>query len=79
MKRGEDTASVPDDMAPDELTVEVALALLAAPKSDEPIGELDGCPVFAKNGRYGPYVQWGTPTIRRPGSRSRRWRACSRR
>ena len=60
VKRGEDTASVPDDMAPDELTVEVAMALLALPKSDEPIGELDGYPVFAKNGRYGPYVQWGT-------------------
>ena len=57
----------------------MALELLAAPKSDEPIGELDGFPVFAKNGRYGPYVQWGTPDNRRPGSRSRRWRACSRR
>ncbi len=60
VKRGEDTAGVPDDLAPDELTVEVATKLLAAPKSDEPIGELDGYPVFAKNGRYGPYVQWGT-------------------
>jgi DNA topoisomerase I len=61
VKRGDDTASVPDDLTPDELTVEVALKLLAAPKSDEPIGELDGYPVFAKSGRYGPYVQWGTP------------------
>ncbi|MEK7426905.1 MAG: type I DNA topoisomerase [Actinomycetota bacterium] len=60
VKRGDDTASVPDDLTPDELTIEVALKLLAAPKSDEPIGELDGYPVFAKNGRYGPYVQWGT-------------------
>ena len=67
VKRGEDTASVPDDLAPDELTVEVALALLSAPKSDEPIGELDGYPVFAKNGRYGPYVQWGSPTDLPPG------------
>jgi DNA topoisomerase-1 len=54
-------------MAPDELTVDVALALLAMPKSDEPIGELDGYPVFAKNGRYGPYVQWGTPDDLPPG------------
>jgi DNA topoisomerase-1 len=60
VKRGDDTASVPDDLTPDELTTAKALELLALPKSDEPIGELDGHPVFAKNGRYGPYVQWGT-------------------
>ncbi len=67
VKRGEDTASVPDTMTPDELTLEVALALLAAPKNDQPIGELDGYPVFAKNGRYGPYVQWGAPDNLPPG------------
>ncbi|MDO8390438.1 MAG: type I DNA topoisomerase [Actinomycetota bacterium] len=67
VKRGDDTASVPDDLTPDELTVEVATKLLAAPKSDEPIGELDGYPVFAKNGRYGPYVQWGAPDNLPPG------------
>jgi DNA topoisomerase-1 len=67
VKRGEDTASVPDDLTPDELTVDMALKLLAMPKSDEPIGELDGYPVFAKNGRYGPYVQWGTPDNLPPG------------
>ena len=59
VKRGEDTASVPDNLPPDELTVEKALELLAAPKMDAPIGEMDGLPVYAKNGRYGPYVQWG--------------------
>ena len=67
VKRGDDTASVPEDLTPDELTVEVALKLLSAPKSDEPIGELDGYPVFAKNGRYGPYVQWGAPDNLPPG------------
>jgi DNA topoisomerase-1 len=67
VKRGEDTASVPDDLTPDELTLAKALELLAAPKSDEPIGELQGLPVFAKNGRYGPYVQWGTPDVPPPG------------
>jgi DNA topoisomerase-1 len=67
VKRGEDTASVPDDLTPDELTLDKALELLAAPKSDEPIGELDGFPVFAKNGRYGPYVQWGTADAPPPG------------
>ncbi len=67
VKRGDDTASVPDDLTPDELTLEMALKLLAAPKSDEPIGELDGYPVFAKNGRYGPYVQWGAADNLPPG------------
>ncbi|MEK7410264.1 MAG: type I DNA topoisomerase, partial [Actinomycetota bacterium] len=41
---GENTASVPDTMTPDELNVEIAVALLAAPKYEEPIGELDGLP-----------------------------------
>ena len=67
VKRGEDTASVPEDLAPDELTVEMALTLLAQPKSDVPIGEIDGFPVFAKSGRYGPYVQWGAPDNLPPG------------
>jgi DNA topoisomerase-1 len=67
VKRGDDTAAVPDELAPDELTTEVAMGLLAAPKSDDPIGELDGYPVFAKNGRYGPYVQWGTADSPPPG------------
>ncbi len=67
VKRGDDTASVPEDMAPDELTVAEALRLLAQPKSDTPIGEIDGFPVFAKNGRYGPYVQWGAPDNLPPG------------
>jgi DNA topoisomerase-1 len=56
----ENTAGVPDSMAPDELTVEAAMTLLNAPKGDVPIGEIDGHPVFVKSGRYGPYVQWGT-------------------
>jgi DNA topoisomerase I len=67
VKRGDDTASVPDDLPPDELTVDKALELLALPKSDEPIGEMDGYPVFAKSGRFGPYVQWGAPDDLPPG------------
>ena len=47
-------------MAPDELTVEVALEILARPKFEDPIGEIGGLPVFKKTGKYGPYVQWGT-------------------
>jgi DNA topoisomerase-1 len=57
------TASVPDTMTPDELTLEAAITLLKAPKGDVPIGEWEGFPVFAKSGRYGPYVQWGTMDV----------------
>ena len=61
IKRGEDTVSVPETLPPDEVTVEKALALLAAPKGDTPIGTdpVSGKPVFVKNGRFGPYVQLG--------------------
>ena len=63
----ENTAGVPDTMTPEDLTLEVALELLAAPKGDEPIGQKDGFPVFAKTGRFGAYVQWGTPDNLPPG------------
>ena len=60
---GEQTAGIPDSMAPDELTVPVALEILARPKFEDPIGEIDGFPVFKKTGKYGPYVQWGTMDV----------------
>jgi DNA topoisomerase-1 len=61
LQRGEDRASVPDDLAPDELTVERAEELLAAPKGDRVLGNdpETGLPVVAKAGRFGPYVQLG--------------------
>jgi DNA topoisomerase-1 len=60
---GEDRASVPDDMAPDELTVDRALELLAAPSGDRVLGtDPDtGLAVIVRNGRFGPYVQLGEP------------------
>ncbi len=63
VQHGEDTASVPEDMPPDELTVEVALELLAAPSGDKILGtDPDtSLTVIAKSGRYGPYVQLGDP------------------
>jgi DNA topoisomerase-1 len=64
---GENTAGVPETLTPEDLTLDVALQLLAAPKGDEPIGQKDGLPVFAKSGRYGAYVQWGTPENPPPG------------
>jgi DNA topoisomerase-1 len=71
VKRGDDTASVPPDMAPDELTVHRALELLAAPKGDEPMGTdpESGLPVYVKTGRYGPYVQLGDAETLPEGTR----------
>jgi len=61
VKRGDDTASVPDDLAPDELTVTKALELLAAPSGEKILGTdpASGLDVIAKAGRFGPYVQLG--------------------
>ena len=55
-------ASIPDDMPPDELTVERALELVAkSAEGDKVLGEhpTSGLPVYVKNGRFGPYVQLG--------------------
>jgi DNA topoisomerase-1 len=62
VQRGDERASIPDDIAPDELTVDRARELLAArPGTEEPIGaDPDtGLPVYVKAGRFGPYVQLG--------------------
>ena len=61
VKRGEETASLPEGVPLDEITVEMAEHLLSLPKGDEPIGNEpeSGLPIYAKNGRYGPYVQLG--------------------
>ncbi|WP_129336668.1 type I DNA topoisomerase [Cellulomonas endophytica] len=52
-------AAVPEELAPDELTLEKALELLRTePEGDLVLGEdpATGTTVVAKNGRYGPYV-----------------------
>ena len=61
LQRGEDTAPIPDQLAPDELTVEKALELLSAPNGDRELGpDPDtGLPVSVRTGRFGPYVQLG--------------------
>ena len=60
LQRGEDRASIPEDLPPDELTMEKAIELLSAPSGDRVLGaDADGTPVIARGGRYGPYVQLG--------------------
>ena len=59
LERGEERASVPDDLAPDELTAERAAELLATPSGAErSLGTHSetGLEVVARVGRYGPYV-----------------------
>jgi len=58
VERGDERASVPEDMAPDELTLEKAEELLAAPSGDRTLGTHPewGTEIVAKDGRYGPYV-----------------------
>ncbi|MPY47715.1 type I DNA topoisomerase [Streptomyces acidicola] len=51
-------ADIPDDLAPDELSVELAEELLAKPSGDFELGAdpSTGHQIVAKDGRYGPYV-----------------------
>ncbi|MGW9301766.1 type I DNA topoisomerase [Streptomyces cyaneofuscatus] len=55
---GHQRADVPEDLAPDELTVELAEELLAKPSGDFELGAdpVSGNQIIAKDGRYGPYV-----------------------
>ena len=61
LQRGEDRASIPDDLAPDEVTIERAEEILAAPSNDRVLGTHpeSGLEVQLKAGRFGPYVQVG--------------------
>jgi DNA topoisomerase-1 len=62
VERGEgdaaERANVSAEMAPEELTLDKALELLAQPSGDRELGSDpdSGRPVVAKTGRYGPYV-----------------------
>ena len=51
-------ANIPETMAPDELTLQVALDLLAQPSGERELGvdPSTGLQIIAKSGRYGPYV-----------------------
>ena len=51
-------ANIPENMAPDELTLPVAIELLARPSGERELGiePTTGYPLIAKSGRFGPYV-----------------------
>ena len=62
VERGPQRATIPEEIPPDELTVEAALELIDKPNDDRVLGEDPdtGLPVIARAGRFGPYVQAGT-------------------
>ena len=75
-REDDQTASLPPDIAPDELTVDIALDLIAKQAAgptalgDDPE---TGLPVFALTGRFGPYVQLGE---QEQGTKKKPKRAC---
>jgi DNA topoisomerase-1 len=58
LEREGQRVNVPDDIAPDELTIEKAEELFSQPNEDVPLGTDpdSGLAVIAKAGRFGPYV-----------------------
>ncbi len=58
LERGEERASLPDDVVPDELTAARAAELLSAPSDSRELGTHPetGRSVTLRSGRYGPYV-----------------------
>ncbi len=62
VQRGEERASIPEAVAPDELTVEMAIELIETQNAGDKIFGTDpdsGLIVLGKTGRFGPYVQLG--------------------
>jgi len=64
-------ASVPEDLAPDEVTVNAAEELVReAEHGDRVLGhdQDTGKPIYIKTGRFGPYVQLGDPELTEKGN-----------
>jgi DNA topoisomerase-1 len=61
VQKGEARASIPEDLPPDELTLERALEILSAPSGDRELGvdPASGQTIIVRAGRFGPYVQVG--------------------
>jgi DNA topoisomerase-1 len=67
----EQRVSVPDDLPPDEMTLERALEMVEkAAEGDRVLGNdpETGKPIYVKSGRFGPYVQLGDPELTEKGT-----------
>jgi DNA topoisomerase-1 len=67
----EQRVSVPDDLPPDEMTLERALEMVEkAAEGDRVLGNdpETGKPIYVKSGRFGPYVQLGDPELTEKGA-----------
>jgi DNA topoisomerase I len=64
IEQGESRASLPEGLTPEELTLDKCRELFShAAQGEEPLGICTdtGKPVYLKVGRFGPYVQRGSP------------------
>ena len=72
---GEDRklANIPETMAPDELTLEVAKEILAQPTGERELGvnPNTGLELIAKSGRFGPYVSEVLPDDAKKGEKAK--------
>ncbi|HUG31331.1 MAG TPA: type I DNA topoisomerase [Acidimicrobiia bacterium] len=62
VERGDERGSIPEDLAPDELTVARAIELIEQQNRGDKIFGTDpdtGLTVYGRTGRFGPYVQLG--------------------
>jgi len=58
-------ANIPEELAPDELTLAKAIELLAAPSGERELGidPATNLPIIAKSGRFGPYITEVLPEV----------------
>ncbi len=66
-------ANIPETMAPDELTLEKAIEILAQPSGERELGvdPTSGLEVIAKSGRFGPYVSEVLPEGAKKGEKAK--------
>jgi DNA topoisomerase-1 len=68
IQKGEERVSIPEDLAPDELTPERVEELFKAPQGPRVLGRHPetGEEVTVRSGRFGPYVQLGEDSAEKP-------------